>query len=125
MDKLSIQYENKAIPPDKDGMILKENALVVAVSGRIDSETAPAFDAKLSEAIDASSYVVINLKGVDYMSSAGLRAMVKASQTAQKKGREIKLAAIPEDIHSVMYTVGLNQKMAIFASVDEAVASFW
>ncbi len=125
MDKLSIQYEIKAIPPDKDGNILKENALVVSASGRIDSETAPAFDAKLTEAVDTSSYVVVNLKGVDYMSSAGLRAIIKALQAAQNKGREVKLAAVPEEINSVMYTVGLNQKVASFASVDEAVASFW
>ncbi|HRQ21891.1 MAG TPA: STAS domain-containing protein [Anaerolineales bacterium] len=125
MDKLSIQFENKAIPPDEDGSLLKENALVVTASGHIDSETAPAFDAKLTEAVDASSYVVINLKGVDYMSSAGLRALVKAVQAAQNKGGAVKLAAVPEEINSVMYTVGLNQKMAVFTSVDEAVASFW
>jgi anti-sigma B factor antagonist len=125
MDKLSIEFESRAIPADEDGAILKENALIVIVSGRIDSETTPAFDAKLTEAIDASSYVVINLKGVDYMSSAGLRALIKASQAAQTKAGSVKLAAVPEEINSVMYTVGLNQKMNIFASVDEAVASFW
>jgi anti-sigma B factor antagonist len=125
MDKLSIQYEQKPIPPDEDGIILKENVLVVTARGRIDSETAPVFDAKLTEAVDTSSYVVINLKGVDFMSSAGLRALIKASQAAQKKGAAVKLAAVPEEINSVMYTVGLNQKMAVFTSVDEAVASFW
>jgi anti-sigma B factor antagonist len=125
MDKLSIQFESKAIPPDEDGSILKENALVVTASGRIDSDTAPGFDAKLTEAVDTSSYVVINLKGVDYMSSAGLRALVKAAQAAQNKGGVVKLAAVPEEINSVMYTVGLNQKMTVFTSVDEAVASFW
>jgi len=125
MDKLSIQFENKAIPADEDGNILKENALVVTVSGRIDSETAPMLDEKLTEAVDANSYVVVNLKDVDYMSSAGLRAIIKASQAAEKKGAEVKLAAVPEEINSVLYTVGLNQKLAVFASVDEAVASFW
>lgn len=125
MDKLSIQFDYKPIPADKDGDILKENALIVSTSGRIDSETAPAFDSKLTEAVETSSYVVVNLKGVDYMSSAGLRAIVKASQTAQTKGSALKLAAVPEEINSVMYTVGLNQKISSFANVDEAVASFW
>lgn len=125
MDKLSIQSENKAIPADEDGNILKENALVVTVSGRIDSETAPMFDEELTGAVNASSYVVVNLEDVDYMSSAGLRAIIKASQAAEKKGTEVKLAAVPEEINSVLYTVGLNQKLAVFASVDEAISSFW
>ena len=126
MDKLSVQFDVKAIPPDKDGNLLKENALVVVANGRIDSETAPDFDAKLTEAVGETSYVmVIDLKGVDYMSSAGLRALVKAAQAAQKKGVEFKLAAVPEEIISVMYTVGLNQKISSYTSVDEAVASYW
>lgn len=119
MDKLSIQSEVKAIPGD-----VKENVFVVTASGRIDSETAPAFDAELTRAIGINSSLVIDLKGVDYMSSAGLRAMIKASQAAEKAGGTVKLVAVPEEINSVMYTVGLNQKLASFASVDEAVASF-
>jgi anti-sigma B factor antagonist len=125
MDKLSIQFETKAIPPDAEGNILKENALILIAAGRIDSETAPAFDEKLTEAVGNSSYVVVDLKGVDYMSSAGLRAMVKAAQAAEKKGSAISLAAVPEEITSVMYTVGLNQKISAFANVDEAMKSFW
>jgi len=119
MDKFSIQSEVIGILSDE-----KENAYVVTVSGRIDSETAPAFDAKLIESVDFNSKLVINLKGVDYMSSAGLRAIIKASQAAAKVGGEVKLASVPEEINSVMYTVGLNQKIKSFASVDEAIASF-
>jgi anti-anti-sigma factor len=119
MDKLSIQSEVRAILSAD-----KENAYVVTAKGRIDSETAPAFDAKLTEAIGANPKVVIDLKNVDYMSSAGLRAVIKASQAAIKAGGAVKLASVPEEINSVMYTVGLNQKVDSFPSVDEAIASF-
>jgi anti-sigma B factor antagonist len=119
MDKLSIQSEVKAIPGD-----VKENVFVVTASGRIDSETAPAFDAELTRAVGINSSLVINLKGVDYMSSAGLRAMIKASQAAEKAGGAVKLASVPESINSLLYTVGLNQKISTYPTVDEAVASF-
>ncbi|MBI3165299.1 MAG: STAS domain-containing protein [Chloroflexi bacterium] len=119
MDKFSVQSEVKAIPGD-----IKENAIVVTASGRIDSETAPAFDAELAKAVEINSRMVINLKGVNYMSSAGLRSITKAWQTAEKAGGAVRLAGVSESISSVMYTVGLNQKMASFASVDEAIASF-
>lgn len=119
MDKFSIQSEVNAIPNDD-----KENAFIVTVSGRIDSETAPAFDAELTRAIGINSKLIIDLKGVDYMSSAGLRAVTKASQSAQKAGGIVKLASVPQEIASVMYTVGLNEKISTFASVDEAMSSF-
>ena len=119
MDKLSIQSEVKAILSDE-----KENAFIVTANGRIDSETAPAFDAELTRAIGINSNLVIDLNGVNYMSSAGLRAIVKASQAAEKVGGAVRLVSVPQEIVSVMYTVGLNQKISTFASVDEAMSSF-
>jgi anti-sigma B factor antagonist len=112
MDKFSIQSETKG------------SIAVVTVDGRIDSETAPAFDANLTKIIGGSSKLVLNLKGVDYISSAGIRAVVKASQAAEKNGGSVKLAFVPESVNSLLYTVGLNQKISGYATVDEAVASF-
>ena len=119
MDKLSIHSEVRAILSDE-----KENVVIVTANGRIDSETAPAFDAELTRAIGINSNLVIDLKGVDYMSSAGLRAVTKASQAAEKARGMVKLASVPKEIMSVMYTVGLNQKIGSFATVEEAIASF-
>jgi anti-anti-sigma factor len=112
MEKLTIKTDTRG------------GATVLTVGGRIDSETAPAFDAELGKALGGNAKLVIDFKGVDYMSSAGLRAVVKAAQTAEQGGGSIRLAAVPEAITSVMYTVGLDQKINSYASVDEAVASF-
>jgi len=112
MDNLSVQTETKG------------SIAVVTVSGRIDSETAPAFDAELTKIVGGNSRLVLNLKAVDYMSSAGIRAIVKASQAVEKNGGVVRLASVPESVNSVLYTVGLNQKVGSYASVDEAVASF-
>ena len=97
---------------------------VVTVTGRIDSESAPTFDDELTKIVGGNSKLALDLKGVDYMSSAGIRAMVKASQAVEKSGGAIKLASVPELVNSVMYTVGLNQKLNSYASVEEAIASF-
>ncbi|KAA0259149.1 MAG: anti-sigma factor antagonist [Chloroflexi bacterium] len=103
---------------------MKGNVAVVTVSGRIDSESAPALDAELTKITGGTSKLVVDFKGVEYMSSAGLRAVIKASQAAERSGGSIKLASVPEEITSVVYTVGLNQKLGSFASVEEAMASF-
>jgi len=112
MDNLSVQAESKG------------GIAVVTVSGRIDSETAPAFDSELTKIVGGNPRLVLNLKGVDYMSSAGIRVIVKASQAVEKNGGVVRLASVPESVNSVLYTVGLNQKVGSYASVDEAVASF-
>lgn len=112
MEKISIKSETNG------------SVAVVTVSGRIDSETAPTLDAELTKIVAGNSKLVIDLKGVDYMSSAGIRAVVKASQAAEKSGGAVKLASVPEEINSILYTVGLNQKLSSYATIDEAVASF-
>ncbi len=112
MGKISVKSESRG------------EVAVVFVSGRIDSETAPAFDAELIKIVGGSSKLVLELQGVEFMSSAGLRAIVKAAQSVEQKGGAIKLASAPELVTSIFYTVGLNQKVAEYKSVDEAVASF-
>ena len=113
MDKLSIQTETKG------------SVVVVTISGRIDSETAPMLDADLTKIISGgNSNLVLDLTGVEYMSSAGIRAVVKASQTVEKSGGAVKLASVPESVQSLLYTVGLNQKINTYSTASEAVASF-
>jgi len=112
MDKFSVQSDTSG------------DVAIVTAAGRVDSETAPQFDAELTKVTAEKSKIVLDLKGVEYMSSAGVRAIVKAAQAVEKNGGAIKLASVPELINSVLYTVGLNQKVGSFASVDEATASF-
>lgn len=112
MDNFSVQSE------------VKDSIAIVTVNGRIDSETASGFDAELTKIVGGNSKLVLNLKGVDYMSSAGIRAIVKAAQAVEKHGGAVRLASVPELVDSVLYTVGLNQKLISYASVDEALASF-
>lgn len=97
---------------------------VVFVGGRIDSETAPAFDAELTKVVSNNSKLVLELQGVDFMSSAGLRAIVKAAQAVEQKGGAVKMASAPELVTSIFYTVGFNQKITEYKTVEEAVASF-
>ena len=99
-------------------------AAIVTAGGTIDSDTAPQLDDELTRVVAEKNKIVIDLSGIEYMSSAGIRAIVKASQTAERSGGAVKLASVPDEVQSVLYTVGLNQKVGSFASVDDAVASF-
>ncbi len=97
---------------------------IVTVSGRVDSETAPQLDdtlAKLSNG--ASQKIVVNMKNVDFLSSAGLRAIVKAYQAVQKSGGDLHLAEVSNAVEVVLRTVGMMQMLKSYSTNEEA-ASF-
>jgi len=72
-----------------------KHADVVTVSGRVDSSTAPKLDQTLKGLMDDKHYnIVLDLCGVEYMSSAGLRAMVSCLRRV-KKGPRTAICAWP------------------------------
>jgi len=99
---------------------------LVSIHGRVDSATAP----KLSEALDALSdegrfKIVIDMKGLEYMSSAGFRALIAAQRNCKRYNRgEVVLTNVPENIHSALELAGFTTLFKIFEDVTTAVGSF-
>lgn len=97
---------------------------IVTISGRVDSVTAANMDAELAKIAHDNKKIVLDIKGVEYMSSAGIRAIVRVLQSARKAGGGVKLANVPANVVEVLETVGMMQMLEAFPTVDEAVASF-
>jgi anti-sigma B factor antagonist len=98
---------------------------LVTVGGRVDSATAPDFEKALQALIQASrSQIVLDLKGVDYMSSAGLRAMVSALKAAKSGGGDLRLAQPSERVRAVLELAGLDAIFTTYDDLIEAVGSF-
>ena len=98
---------------------------VMKVMGRVDSETAPQFDNALSGLLnDNRNKIILNLQGVEFLSSAGLRAMVKALKDAQKSGGDVRLASVSQPIEVILRTVGMLQMFKMFGTNEEAAAGF-
>ena len=103
----------------------RQSISVVKVKGRVDSETAPELDDALTKLLQANrNQIVLNLQGVDYISSAGLRAVVKAYQAAKKSGWDVRLASISTPVEVILRTVGMMQMLQMYPTDQEAVASF-
>jgi anti-anti-sigma factor len=95
------------------------------INGRVDSETAPELDDALAKLLqDNRNKIVLDLQGVDYISSAGLRAIVKAYQAARKSGGDLRLASVSTPVEVVLRTVGMMQMLQMFPTEQEATASF-
>jgi len=102
-----------------------KNVSIMNVKGRVDSNTAPELDSALENLLkNEKNKIVLNLKAVDYLSSAGLRALVKALKDAQQSGGDLRLAAVSEQIEVVLRTVGMLQMFKMFPTSEEALAGF-
>ncbi len=98
---------------------------LVTVGGRVDSATAPDFDQALPALIHANRcQIVVDLKEVDYMSSAGLRGLVSALKGAKGCGGDVRLAQPSQRVQEVLELAGLNSIFACYENVTEAVGSF-
>ena len=100
---------------------------VVTVAGRVDSSTAPQLDQVLKGLVDNGRFkLVLDLAGVAYMSSAGLRAMVSCLREVKKGVRmgDLRLADPSTRVAEVLELAGLNQVFQIFEDQVGAVGSF-
>ena len=102
-----------------------EQIALVTVQGRIDSSTAGELGDALTQVIDSGhARIVLNIAGVDYMSSAGLRELVSALKKVRADNGDMRIAQVTERVYEVFELSGLNTIFQIFDSQSEALGSF-
>jgi len=99
---------------------------LVTLSGRVDSATAPQFTQAMDRMIDKGVYkFVIDMNELEYMSSAGFRALLGAQRTCKRYNRgEVILAAVPPRIREALELAGFTELFKTFPDPLEAVGSF-
>ncbi len=80
--------------------------LTISVSGRVDTVTAPEFEAGLK--FGDATCVVIDLENVPYMSSAGLRLLLTAHKTMVASGGELQIANVQPSVKEVLDITGFS-----------------
>jgi anti-sigma B factor antagonist len=97
---------------------------LITVKGRVDSMNAPGLVKALESALRRGKYkIVVDLSQVDYMSSAGLRALGDAQRHSQQSGQgEVVLAQVPPLIGEALELVGFTDFFHIEESVSAALA---
>lgn len=102
-----------------------EAVTLVEVSGRIDSMNANEFGEALMGQIEAGKLqLVLDLAGVDYMSSAGLREIVSALKKVKRSSGDLRIAQPSERVLEVLEMAGLDTILQIFPSQETAVSSY-
>lgn len=99
------------------------NSVVLTPVGRIDSNNAAEFGSRLSAVIErGDSSLLVDMAGVDYISSAGLAALLAAAKKAKAKQGKIGLCALNDRVRLVFEMSGFLALFPVWPSVDAAQA---
>jgi len=100
-------------------------ATVIEPSGRIDSTTAKEFEQLIAPPLVAGSHrLVVDLSGLEYISSAGLRVFLTAAKQCKSAGGALTLCSASDGVREVFEISGFSSLFGLHDSVEAAVKLF-
>ena len=103
---------------------LTEGATVMSVDGRIDASTAPQLEEELNKVIQQGrESILLNFAEVSYISSGGLRVLLKTTKELHKNNGSLILCSLNTDVHKVFKLAGFTSIFKIYSSEEEALAA--
>ena len=85
---------------------------VIRIAGRLDTITAPALDKAINEDIGETRNLILDMKSLEYISSAGLRVLLGAQKKMQKIG-SMKVINVCEEVMEVFEMTGFADILVI------------
>ena len=86
---------------------LKDKELTIALDGRLDTSTAPSLEAELKD-IEKITSLVIDMEKLAYISSAGLRVLLKAQKIMNKQGSML-IKNVSQEIKDIFEVTGFDE----------------
>ncbi len=97
-------------------------ALVAAPAGRLDAAAAPRLRETIENQLLQGHYrLAVDLSGVTYLSSSGLRVLLSGLKKARAAGGDVVLCCLQGNVLSVMQTMGFDQLFCLYATQEEAL----
>lgn len=96
------------------------NLKLISVSGEIDASSSIELDNALNSASETHQNILIDLSGLDYISSAGLGVFISYLDDFKKKGVSLVMYGLQEKVSEVFAILGLQQLMNIKSTEEEA-----
>jgi len=101
----------------------KDDINIFKLNGRLDSNTSPALEKKLMEAMESGARnVVIDFENLDYISSAGLRIILKTTKDLKRTEGNIVLCAMQDYVKEVFEIAGFDSFLTIVPTVENALS---
>ena len=108
------------IHEEKDG-----DVLVLQVGDRLDSATAPEFEQRILSVIDAGEHsLLLDFSALDYMNSAGLKALLLAAKKVAPKNGRLVICGLASNVETVFQLTGFDKMFTIKPDRAAARAAF-
>ena len=103
----------------------RDDTTVVKITGSIDGLNAGQVSSTFAPSISGGRVrLVADFSGVNYTSSAGLRALLGALNDSRRNGGDLRIAALQPQVERVLALAGFTGIIRIFTDVEAAVASY-
>jgi anti-sigma B factor antagonist len=98
---------------------------VFKLIGRLDSNTSPDLEKKIFNAIeDGAINMILDFENLDYISSAGLRVILKATKDLKRSDGMIVLCSMQDYVKEVFEIAGFDSFLPIASNMDNALKMF-
>jgi anti-anti-sigma factor len=100
----------------------EKGAVIVSVKGRMDAVTSLEFDKRMSALVSAGDTIfVLNLSQLDFISSSGLRSVLKIAKQLKPGGGRLLFAGLQDPVKDVFKISGFSTIFAIYNTEEEAL----
>lgn len=98
----------------------REDGVEISLKGELDLSTIEKVEQELTRAEDdGHRLIVLDLGGLTFLDSTGLRTIVTADQRARRSGRRVVILKGPATVHRVFTITRLDERLEMVDSGDE------
>ncbi len=102
-----------------------QNISVVNIQGYLDAHTAPEFEDALQKLVNEQRYnVVVNLNGLQYISSAGLGVFMGVIEDIRENQGDLKICCAAPKVYKVFDLLGFPSLYEFFSDEEQAKNAF-
>jgi len=111
-------------------MIIKKQeehgVVILKPNGRLDSNTSPVLEDQIDEINSnaAESHLLVDFMNIDYISSAGLRVILKAYKQRKEQTKSFAVCGMQDHVKEVFEISGFDSYISIFPDMKQALDSF-
>ncbi len=103
----------------------QDNITIFTIEGRVDNEGAVEVDSTLQQALTSNKHnMILDMSGVIYISSAGLRVLADVLTQNRDAGGDLKLVGVTKKVNRVLQIIGFTNYFSLYDTSDAAIADF-
>jgi anti-sigma B factor antagonist len=102
-----------------------KNIWILTLNGVMDAHTSPTIKTKLETGIASGKVkIIVNMKDVSYLSSAGAGALLAGLTASRKKSGELRLCSFQAGVKDAFDVMGFSKAFKVFPDLDKALEGF-